>query len=104
MDETEFNDQVDDLFITFEDQLDESGLDLDIDSTGSLLSIELPNGSSVVLSRQAATREVWVAAKSGGFHCRWSGDDWHCNRTGEALSELLNRVFSEQTDNQIEIF
>ena len=104
MDESEFNDRVDDLFMEFEDVLDDSDLDLDIDTSGGLLTIGFPNGTTVVLSRQPVNREIWVAAKSGGFHLSARDATWFCNTSGEELSELMNRVFSEQLEQAFNLF
>ena len=69
-----------------------------------MLTLEFPDGSSVVLSRQIANHEVWIAARSGGFHLAHDGDQWVCGTTGESISELLNRVFSEQLDQVVANF
>ena len=61
-----------------------------------MLAFTLDSGSSVILSRQIANHEIWVAAKSGGFHLKRAGGGWRCGNTGESLEQLLNRVFMEQ--------
>ncbi len=104
MEESEYNELVDDLFMSIEDQLDEVELDIDIDTGGSLVTVEFANGSSVVLSRQAANREVWVAAKSGGYHLSYLDGDWFCKTSDESLVGLLNRVFQEQAGVSVTIF
>ena len=96
MDDREFHDLVDQQFVRIEDRIDELDLDTDIDTAGDLLSITLENGTSVILSRQVANREIWVAARSGGFHLGFYEGRWFCETTGEDLDTLINRVFSEQ--------
>jgi CyaY protein len=96
MDDREFQDRVDGLFNDIEDQIDELEKDIDVDSTAGMLAIEMPDGSNVVLSRQIANHEIWVAARSGGFHLSHTGGFWVCGTNDEKLSELLNRVFAEQ--------
>jgi len=39
-------------------------------------------------NRQAVNKELWVAAKSGGFHYAFRDNAWHNTRDG---SELLAR-------------
>ena len=41
-------------------------------------------------------RELWVAARRGGFHFRRDGDRWVDTRTGEELGMSLARVLKEQ--------
>ena len=94
--ESEFNDKVDAIYASLEDQIDEFDQDLDVEFSGSVLTVVFPDGSQVILSRQVASHEIWVAARSGGFHLRLDADRWHCGTTGEDLQALLNRTFTEQ--------
>ena len=96
MDDSQFQEIVDEEFVRIEDRVDELELDVDIDASGGVLAFTLDTGSSVILSRQIAGHEIWVAAKSGGFHLKRAGDSWRCDNTDESLEQLLNRVFMEQ--------
>jgi CyaY protein len=96
MNESEYNDLVDQKFDAIEDSLEE--LDLDFDQLEGVLNIECPDGSMIILSRQSATNEIWVAARSGGYHLAMVDDGWVCNRTNESFKSLLERVLQEQTD------
>ena len=96
MDDSEFQEIVDDEFVRIEDRVDELELDVDIDASGGVLALTLDGGSSIILSRQIANHEIWVAAKSGGFHLQIADGGWHCDSTDENLEQLLNRVFIEQ--------
>ena len=71
-------------------------LDLDFERReGGVLEIELNDGAKMIVNRHSAARELWVAARSGGFHFRWDGSAWRDTRSGEeffaALSALLTR-------------
>ncbi|MBT5702313.1 MAG: iron donor protein CyaY [Gammaproteobacteria bacterium] len=96
MDDSEFQEIVDDEFVRIEDRVDELELDVDIDASGGVLAFTLDSGSSIILSRQVTNHEIWVAAKSGGFHLKRVDSEWFCQNTEESLEQLLNRVFSEQ--------
>ena len=96
MDDSQFQEIVDDEFVRIEDRVDELELDIDVNASGGVLTFTLDSGSSVILSRQIASHEIWVAAKSGGFHLKRAGDGWRCDNTNESLEQLLNRVFMEQ--------
>ncbi len=104
MQEKEYEEQVDRLFFDIEDCADLLDADLDIDSQGGMLTIGFPDGSSVILSRQVASQEVWVAARSGGYHLAATDGSWMCRQSGETLPDLLNRVFSEQLGEKVECF
>ena len=96
LDDATFHGLVDEQFMDVEDRVDELDLDIDIDSSGGVLTFTLMDSSSIILSRQFGSHEIWVAAKSGGFHLGHDAGSWHCESTGEQLQQLLNRVFTEQ--------
>ena len=96
LDDTTFHELVDDVFMDIEDRVDQLDSDVDVDSTGGVLTFTFEDGSSVILSRQIGNHEVWVAARSGGFHLRYRDNEWHCAASDENLDDLLDRVFDEQ--------
>ena len=46
-------------------------------------------------------RQIWVAAKSGGFHFALHGMAWTDTRSGEPLQALLTRVTAEQSGQTV---
>jgi CyaY protein len=82
--------------------LDEAGLDLETPADG-ILEIEFADGSKMVINRQSAAREIWVAARSGGFHFRLDGDRWVDTRSGEDLWDALGRLISAQSGQAFRI-
>lgn len=104
MQDREYEERVDDLFDAIEDEIDELEADIDVDSSAGMLTIEFPNGSSVILSRQIANHEVWIAAKSGGYHLAFDDDQWFCRTSEENLPKLLDRVFTEQLGKTVSGF
>lgn len=96
MNDREFEDAVEEIFLALEDELDEIDADLDIDSSGGILTITCPDASQIIFSRQSANHEIWIAARSGGFHLALAEDTWSCGTTGETLAELASRVLTEQ--------
>lgn len=96
MNDREFNDLVDGVLSSIEDVIDAADSDIDIESSAGVLTLTMVNSSKVIINRQAATHEIWVAARSGGYHCAWRESQWHCNATNETLGTLLGRVLAEQ--------
>ncbi|MFT7090110.1 MAG: CyaY protein [Candidatus Azotimanducaceae bacterium] len=94
---------VDELTIQLEDELEVYPEDLDIENASGILTIGFPNGSTIVVSRQIATHEIWIAAKSGGFHLANKADAWVCGTTGESLPELVSRVVTEQLGRDVSL-
>ena len=76
----------------------ESGVaDFDFETKpGGVIEIEFENGSKIIVNRHGAAREIWVAAKSGGYHFRPEGGRWLGTRDGEELLAAISRTVSEQ--------
>lgn len=80
-----------------ETALDAASGDLDHEfAGGGVLEIECVDGSKIIVNKQSAAQEIWVAARSGGFHYRWDGQSWHDTRGGEELFAALARLLREQ--------
>ena len=100
MTETEFHRAVDGVLERVEAAL--AGLDeLDVDLEGGVLTIECPDSSRVIVNRQTPNREVWVAARSGGYHFAWRDEAWRDTRSGEELFAALARVVEAQSGAKV---
>lgn len=76
--------------------------DADLQAKGTgLLEIEFEDGSKMVINRHAAAREIWVAAKSGGFHFRHDGSLWRDTRDGTELFDAVSRLASLQSGTPV---
>jgi CyaY protein len=77
--------------------LEASGLDIDLElKPGGVLEVEFADGSKIIVNRHAAAREIWVAARAGGFHFRWDGTAWRDTREGTELFAALSKLVSAQ--------
>jgi CyaY protein len=75
--------------------LEEDVVDIDTHRTGGLLELSMPGGSKIVLNTQPPLQEIWLAARSGGYHFKWDGSQW-LDREGHELLDRLSRCASEQ--------
>lgn len=97
MTESEFNKLVDETLAQISDAVDASGADIDCETVGGgILELEFDNGSKIVINRQGAMQEIWVAAKSGGFHYRRQDDAWRDTRNGDELLASLEKLIAGQ--------
>ncbi|OUR98034.1 iron donor protein CyaY [Gammaproteobacteria bacterium 42_54_T18] len=103
MNESEFNQQIDDLLIEIEDAIEESGIDIDYETVAGILTLDFENGSQVIINRQVAMRQLWVAAKSGGFHLEWVDEQWVASTTKEVMPTLIDRVCAEQSGESVSL-
>ena len=76
---------------------DEDVLDVECSRSGNVLEIEfIDNGTKIIVNSQAPMREMWVAARSGGFHYKRVGDEWVNTRDGSELFAALSTMAGEQ--------
>ncbi|MBP1314557.1 iron donor protein CyaY [Herbaspirillum sp. WGmk3] len=80
-----------------EDACDASDLDVECSRSGNVLEIEcVDNGSKIIINSQAPMQEMWLAARSGGFHYKFDGSHWINTRDGTELYATLSEVVSSQ--------
>ena len=97
MTDSEFEVLAEAALAALERALEASALDADVETKGvGVLEIEFGNGTKMVVNRHTAAREIWVAAKSGGFHFRHDGRLWRDTRDGTELFAALSRLASAQ--------
>ena len=104
MNETEFETLADAALRRIEQALEECGVELDFEAkAGGVLEIEFADGSRMVINRHTAARQIWVAAKAGGFHFRWDGERWRDSRDGGELFGALSRLASAQSGQPVQL-
>ncbi len=76
---------------------DEDVIDVECKRSGNVLEIEfIDNGSKIIVNSQAPMREMWVAAKAGGYHYKHDGTAWRNTRDGSELFATLSTLASQQ--------
>jgi len=102
MDESEFISLAEAALARLEHALEECGGDPDYEvQPGGVLEIEFADGSKIVVNRHVAAREIWVAAKAGGFHFRHDGGRWLGTRDGAEFFAELSRLASAQAGRAV---
>ena len=104
MDESEFLRMAELTLQEVDRRIEASGIDADCEFKGTgVLEIEFSNGSKIIVNSQAAVREVWVAAKSGGYHFRGDGELWLNTRDGTELFAALSTYVSQQSGEAVDL-
>jgi CyaY protein len=101
MSESEFIALTDRVLEAIGRAIDRSGEELDWSENDGVLTIECPDGSRIIVNRHLPNQELWVAARSGGYHFRSDGTAWHDSRSGEELSAVLARLVQLQARTTI---
>lgn len=77
-------------------------LDIECSRAGNVLEIEFAdNGSKIIINSQAPMQEMWIAAKSGGFHYKREGLQWINTRDGSELFGALSKMVSAQSGSAL---
>ena len=95
MDEAEFNQSVDVALSRIEQGVEAADLDFETPADG-ILEIEFDDGSKIIINRHGVAREIWVAARSGGFHFKQQGGAWVDTKSGEDLYAKLSALIATQ--------
>lgn len=76
--------------------LQDDVIDIDSSRTGGLLELSFPDGSKIVINSQSPLHELWLAARSGGFHFKCASGRWIDTRSGTEFHDVLSSCASEQ--------
>ena len=76
---------------------DESDADVDNQRVGSMVTLTFANRSQIIVNLQKPLHEVWMAAKSGGYHYKWSGTEWQDTKGQGEFFAALSANASQQT-------
>ena len=100
MTDLEYHDKASAVLASIEARVDawlqDDVVDIDTHRTGGLLEMSFPNGSKIILNTQPPLHEIWLAARSGGFHYKFVEGAWRDTRDGRELFEVLSSCASEQ--------
>jgi CyaY protein len=98
--ESEFHRAVDAVLQRVESAVESAG-SLDVDLEGGILTVTCADGSQVIVNRQTPNREIWVAARSGGFHFAARDGAWRDTRSGEELFASLASILRSQSGETV---
>lgn len=105
MNESDFDRLAEATLVAVEEAIDDCGVDIDYDTAGGILTLEFANGSQIIINKQAPLTQIWVAARSGGFHFDFdvAAECWRLAASGEELFSCLNRICSEQAGEPVSL-
>ena len=103
MNESEFNELADVVFLRIEQAIDESDADIDYDSNGTVMEMEFEDGSKLIVNRHVPNREIWLAAKSGGFHYSYQDGRWFSQRDDSELFAKLGDLVQLGTGRRLHL-
>ena len=83
---------------TVEAAINDADAAIDYESGNDMLTLSFSNRSVAIISRQTAIHQLWLAARSGGFHYDYDAQagDWRCTATGQTLAVMLTEICRAQ--------
>lgn len=95
---------------TLEDLMERMGAvdalaDLDMDLVDGVLTVEFDDGGQLILNRQEAVRQLWLASPEGPAHFRFDADEgqWLDERSDDELVSVLQRVLGHKLGQNIRL-
>ena len=82
--------------------VEESGADCDCEPKASgVLELEFADGTRIVVNRHSVAQEIWVAARSGGYHFRFDGSKWVDTRDKRELLAVMSELIAGQSGGAV---
>ena len=91
-----------DIEATVDAWLQDDVVDIDAHRTGGLLELSFPNDSKIVINTQPPLHELWLAARSGGFHFRHVQGRWTDTKDGREFFAVLSECASGQAGRSLQ--
>ena len=101
MNDSQYNLIADELLLAIEEAIEDSGVDIDYEGVGGLLTLTFLNTSKVIINKQAPLHEIWVATKFNGHHFVLNDSNWTDKRSGEEFWQFLSNAVSTQAEVEI---
>ena len=76
---------------------DEGEADIDNQRVGGMITLTFENRSQLIINLQKPLHEVWLAARSGGYHFKFDGQQWTDTKGQGEFFERLSKDASAQT-------
>ncbi|MBS0288976.1 MAG: iron donor protein CyaY [Proteobacteria bacterium] len=102
MNEQQFHETVDALFLRIEEWIEKTNAQLDFELQEGILTIILPAQSRIVLSRQTAMKEVWLASPLGAYHFQWNAGLWQ-TKQGLSLLNVLAAALQQNANVDVDL-
>ncbi|MBV7539991.1 iron donor protein CyaY [Acidovorax sp. sic0104] len=100
MTDLEFMDHAEKLLLAVErscDRInDDTDADVDAQRSGGMVTLTFPNRTQIVINLQRPLHEVWMAARSGGYHYRFDGQAWQDTKGAGEFFTCLSRDATQQ--------
>lgn len=102
MNTSQYHELVDAQWMAIEEGIDESGADIDYETSGNVLTLDFEDRSQIIINRQEPMKEIWLASRSGGFHFGYQDGEWICSKTGMPFMEMVKQECSKHAGETVD--
>lgn len=106
MTDLEFLDRAERVLEGIESSLDRineaSDADIDSQRVGGMITLTFRNRSQIIVNLQKPLHELWLAARSGGYHFKFDGQRWIDTKGQGEFFSMLTRDASAQSGLALE--
>ncbi len=106
MTDSEYMDRAESLLRSVEagcDRINDENLaDLDNQRVGGMVTLVFLDRSQIVINLQKPLHEVWLAARSGGYHFKFDGGQWTDSKGQGEFFACLSHFASAQAGCRLE--
>ena len=103
MSDSEYLTRAEAVLAAIERALDEVDADIEFGRSGNVLTLEFENGTKIIVNLQPPMQEIWIAAKSGGYHFRFVDGKWRDTRNGTEFFTALSDYATQQDGEPVQI-
>lgn len=101
MNDSEYHQMVEEVFISLEEALDECEVDIDYESAGGILTLIFPDSTRIILNKQSPLHQIWVATKFNGHHFNYVEGNWIDERTDAEFWSFMDEAASKQAGTPV---
>jgi len=103
MSDSEYLTRAEAVLAAIERSLDDTDADIEFERSGNVLTLEFENGTKIIVNLQPPMQEIWIAAKSGGYHFRYVDGAWKDTRNGTEFYSALTEYATQQAGEPVQI-
>ena len=103
MSDSEYLTRAEAVLAAIERSLDDTDADIEFERSGNVLTLEFENGTKIIVNLQPPMQEIWIAAKSGGYHFRYVDGAWKDTRNGTEFYAALSDYATQQAGEAVRI-
>lgn len=92
MNVAQFHQAVEQVWQQIEEKIDDEGLSVDTEIQGAVCTLTFDDNSQIIINKQEAMLELWLASKLGGFHFKNEAGEW-VTAEGRSFWQHLEEAF-----------